>query len=579
VAATEAAADARFASGEWPAKLASLGKRTFAILEANQIPTGGWGYYDDPIFSQRPKWATSFSTSVVLPALQSGERLGWVDDARVRERATRFVSRCALPNGAYAYDLRPIPWIAGDSINDVKGSLCRIQVANWALASVGEKKITPDRLRTGLESSSSTTASSTWRCMRPVPHEAYYYNSGYFYLFGHYYAARVIELLPRRSARAGTRGCAPHLVKVQRADGSSRTSSRARYMKVAGTPFLALALELGLPPDTVESGTAVDGSVLRGVERGSRAARAVVQGAAARVADGARTGASARCCRWPRATRARVRSRRARGRRGGRAARSPAGTRSAGTCSRRCALRSCSRGPTSRRTARCARSTRRSPRRRGRALRAAARARAAAGRRALRMARGRGLPLEHAHGLRSRGARYAFPAQALRRRRLGQCAVKCVFVGAPLWRLWGLDGRLSAELARMALDLADERRSAGRPVPHRACGCASGRTAARAGASARARARADEPDARAAGRGSRSPRAGEHGALGSLADETRSDVRAALARGAARRRRRPSAPSSALQTMTTCASSIPTSTSPAARPTTSSAWPRPACAP
>lgn len=47
-----------------------------------------------------------------------------------------------------------------------------------------------------------------------------------------------------------------------------------------------------------------------------------------------------------------------------------------------------------------------------------------------------------------------------------QCVIKCLFVGAPLWRLWGLDQRLSPELARMALDLADERRSAGRPVPH-----------------------------------------------------------------------------------------------------------------
>jgi hypothetical protein len=47
-----------------------------------------------------------------------------------------------------------------------------------------------------------------------------------------------------------------------------------------------------------------------------------------------------------------------------------------------------------------------------------------------------------------------------------QAAIKCVFVSAPLWRLHGLDGRLSPELARMALDLVDERRSAGRPVQH-----------------------------------------------------------------------------------------------------------------
>jgi hypothetical protein len=42
--------------------------------------------------------------------------------------------------------------------------------------------------------------------------------------------------------------------------------------------------------------------------------------------------------------------------------------------------------------------------------------------------------------------------------------VKCLFVGAPAWRVFGLDQRLSEDLARMALDLADERRSAHRSV-------------------------------------------------------------------------------------------------------------------
>lgn len=46
-----------------------------------------------------------------------------------------------------------------------------------------------------------------------------------------------------------------------------------------------------------------------------------------------------------------------------------------------------------------------------------------------------------------------------------QCVIKGLFVGAALPRIFGLDQRLDAELARMALDLADERRSAGRPVP------------------------------------------------------------------------------------------------------------------
>lgn len=46
-----------------------------------------------------------------------------------------------------------------------------------------------------------------------------------------------------------------------------------------------------------------------------------------------------------------------------------------------------------------------------------------------------------------------------------QAVLKALFVGAPLWRIRGLDGRLSEDLARMALDYVDERRSAGRPVP------------------------------------------------------------------------------------------------------------------
>jgi hypothetical protein len=45
-----------------------------------------------------------------------------------------------------------------------------------------------------------------------------------------------------------------------------------------------------------------------------------------------------------------------------------------------------------------------------------------------------------------------------------QCVIKALFVEAPLWRVHGLDARLDAELARMALDLALERHSAGRPV-------------------------------------------------------------------------------------------------------------------
>lgn len=45
-----------------------------------------------------------------------------------------------------------------------------------------------------------------------------------------------------------------------------------------------------------------------------------------------------------------------------------------------------------------------------------------------------------------------------------QLIVKAIFIGVPVARIQGLDSRLDEELARIALDLADERRSAGREV-------------------------------------------------------------------------------------------------------------------
>jgi hypothetical protein len=57
-----------------------------------------------------------------------------------------------------------------------------------------------------------------------------------------------------------------------------------------------------------------------------------------------------------------------------------------------------------------------------------------------------------------------FPSKCFDELAFNQCVIKAIFIGAPLWRVFGLDARLNPELARMALDLAEERRSASRPV-------------------------------------------------------------------------------------------------------------------
>jgi hypothetical protein len=57
-----------------------------------------------------------------------------------------------------------------------------------------------------------------------------------------------------------------------------------------------------------------------------------------------------------------------------------------------------------------------------------------------------------------------YPAKCFDDTAWRQAVIKCMFIEAPMWRVWGLDTRLDAELARMALDLVEERRSAGRPI-------------------------------------------------------------------------------------------------------------------
>ncbi len=249
VVSTAALEHPRFAAGERRAKIAARGREFMAVLEANQVPDGGWGYYDDPPFTQRPKWATSFATATVVPALIGAEKHGWITDPKTRERAVDYVKNCALPNGAYEYDLNPIPRLhGGEHINNVKGSLGRIQACNWALRRSGVPWVTDDKIREGLGFFMEHHRFLDVARMRPVPHEAYYANAGYFYFFGHYYCALAIDELPAAEREAWHAKLRPHIVKCQYDDGSTGDFLHSRYDVLASTAFAAMALDRGVRP-------------------------------------------------------------------------------------------------------------------------------------------------------------------------------------------------------------------------------------------------------------------------------------------------------------------------------------------
>lgn len=247
VAMTEVAQDPRFSTDEWRAPVAHRGREFVGWLAKNQEPLGGFGYYDDPPYTRRPKWGTSFSTASVVPSLGIAMQLGWLDDGEVRDRAATYIRRCRLPNGAYEYDLGPVPRMnGGEHINDVKGSLGRIQVCNWALRRAGDPGITDAMIETGLRQFFEHHRFLAIARMRPIPHEAYYYNAGYFYYFGHYYCALAIELLPAEKRDEFRRLLRPKILQTQRADGTYCDFLDASYMVTSSTAFATLALQAGL---------------------------------------------------------------------------------------------------------------------------------------------------------------------------------------------------------------------------------------------------------------------------------------------------------------------------------------------
>jgi hypothetical protein len=230
-------------------RIRERGEAFVDLLDRNQAFHGGWAYYDNPPFTQRPKWGTSFCTGLVLPAYKKALELGWSkqeDSESYYDRALTYVQRCALPNSAYQYSLSPVPRVQGESIANVKGSLGRIQVCNWARRECEDERVTDEVLRAGLEVFFQDHKFLDVAFMRPIPHEAYYANAGYFYHFAHYYAALVIEQLPEGERESWHAKLRPHLVKTQLKDGSLTDFLGTGYLRVASTAYTILALQSGM---------------------------------------------------------------------------------------------------------------------------------------------------------------------------------------------------------------------------------------------------------------------------------------------------------------------------------------------
>ncbi|PCJ52761.1 MAG: hypothetical protein COA70_11280 [Planctomycetota bacterium] len=199
-ALVKAAQDERLGAGSRKIAIEAKGKELMQQMWDYQAPNGGWAYYAMETEAARPSWGTSFMTGVAVLAILDAKQLGWeIEEKRLRA-GIRAIEHCRLPDGSYTYSVNPISvWSAGTGIDRVRGSLSRIQVCNLALARANdagyETSVTTADLKEGLALLFREHHYLDIARGRPRPHEAYHYNSGYFYYFGHYYAGYVLERL------------------------------------------------------------------------------------------------------------------------------------------------------------------------------------------------------------------------------------------------------------------------------------------------------------------------------------------------------------------------------------------------
>lgn len=251
-----AAGDPRFQAEPWKTRfLPRIEKKAaeyLARLKIMQAPMGGWGYYEGEVVASQPSWSTSFATAAVVPALCSAQKRGWPVDAAMVKDSLGYVQRCALPSGAYQYDLRPVPRInGGEGIDEIKGSLGRMQVGNWARRLAGDQRVDDAKIARGLDLFLEHHKFLDVARMRPVPHEAYYANAGYFYYFGHCYAALAAEQLADPAQRVKyLRAIRGHVLKAQGEDGQYVDFIGSFYSWTYATGFALVALQKGLAAET-----------------------------------------------------------------------------------------------------------------------------------------------------------------------------------------------------------------------------------------------------------------------------------------------------------------------------------------
>ena len=224
-------------------KIDAVIHQQYDMLDRYESVDGGWGYYDFRIGTQKPaSSSTPFTTASILIALHQTDALGVSAPRKLVFRGVQSIARQQNPDLSYLYG-EYLRWWPHAGINQHGGSLGRSQACNLALRLWGDQGISDDVLKAWLN---RLYARNLWLDMgrkRPVPHESYYAVAGYFYYFGHYYAAMCIDQLKPQDRPHYQHHLAHILLALQEKDGSWWDYPFYDYHQQYGTAFALMTLQ------------------------------------------------------------------------------------------------------------------------------------------------------------------------------------------------------------------------------------------------------------------------------------------------------------------------------------------------
>lgn len=216
---------------------------TVDLMERYATCWGGWNYYDFAAQTRRPSMeSTSFGTAAGLIALKEAADAGIAVPAPLVKQALRLAEKCRTLEGTYlySYDWRYYPM---GSINRPPGSLGRTQCCNDALWECGSKVVDIPEISRAFEQLFKLQGFLECGRKRPYPHEAYYAVAGYFYYFGHYYASRLLAIVPPAEARDFGRRLSDLIRPKQEEDGSWWDFGMWDFHKPYGTAYALMILK------------------------------------------------------------------------------------------------------------------------------------------------------------------------------------------------------------------------------------------------------------------------------------------------------------------------------------------------